>query len=96
MTYLTLLAKISAKADCETKLFPELEAMVKPSQNEPGCLKYVLHRLPGDSKTFWFVEEWKSEAALAEHNQTPHYLRMKERTAELVDNVELIRLEPVS
>lgn len=96
MSYLTLLAKITAKAGCENKLFPELEAMLTPSQQEPGCLKYVLHRTPTDSRTFWFVEEWKSQAALDEHNQTPHYLRLKERTTDLIENVELIRLEPVS
>ncbi len=95
MTYLTLLAKVTAKAGCEGKLFPELEAMVAPSRQEEGCLKYVLHRLPGEPRTFWFVEEWKDEAALAEHNQTSHYKRLKERTADFVEHTELIRLEPV-
>lgn len=95
MSYLTLLAKVTAKAGCESKLFTELQAMVKPSQGEPGCLKYVLHRTPDDPKTFWFVEEWKSDQALDEHNQTPHYLALKAKTADLVDNVELVRLNPV-
>lgn len=95
MSYLTLLAKVVAKDGCEEKLFPELEAMVQPSQAESGCLKYILHRTPGEPKTFWFVEEWKSDAALEEHNQTSHYKRMKERTGDLVDHVDLIRLEPV-
>jgi quinol monooxygenase YgiN len=95
MAYLTLLAKVTAKAGCEEKLFPELEAMVKPSQGEAGCQKYILHRVPGDTRTFWFVEEWKDQAALDEHNQTPHYKRLKERTADLVEATELIKLDPV-
>jgi quinol monooxygenase YgiN len=95
MSYLTLLAKVTAKPGCEEKLFPELQAMVKPSQGEAGCMKYILHRTPGDARTFWFVEEWKSEAALAEHNETPHYHNLKAKTEDLVENVELVRLDPV-
>ena len=95
MAYLTLLAKVTAKADCEQKLFSELQAMVEPSRAEPGCIKYVLHRLPGDARTFWFVEEWKDQAALDEHKLTPHYKHMKERTADLVEGGELIKLDPV-
>lgn len=95
MSYFTLLAKITAKPGCEDKIFPELEAMIKPSRAEAGCLKYVLHRLPTEPTTFWFVEEWQSDGALDEHHQTPHYIRLKERTKDLVENVELIRLEPV-
>jgi quinol monooxygenase YgiN len=95
MAYLTLLAKVTAKAGCEEKLFPELQAMVAPSRAESGCIKYVLHRLPGDPRTFWFVEEWKDQAALDEHNQTPHYKKLKERTADLVESGELIKLDPV-
>jgi quinol monooxygenase YgiN len=95
MSYLTLLAKVTAKPNCADNLFPELEAMVKPSQAEEGCLKYVLHK-SADPNTFWFVEEWKDEAALAEHNKTMHYMRLKQRTKDLVADTELIRLQPVA
>ena len=92
MSYITLLAKIIAKPGCEAKLLPELQAMVKPSKAEDGCLKYVLYSALNDSRTFWFVEEWKSEEALTEHNLTPHYKRLKERIADLVEAAELTRL----
>lgn len=95
MSYITLLAKLTAKPGAEERLLPELQAMLEPSRNEPGCLKYVLHRLPENPSVFWFVEEWKSEEALAEHNQTAHYARLKERTADLVENAELVLLQPI-
>lgn len=95
MKYLTLLAKLTAKPGCEDRLFTELEAMVKPSCAEDGCLKYVLHRTPSEPRTFWFVEEWKNQAALDEHNKTAHYLQLKERTADLVESAELTKLDPV-
>jgi quinol monooxygenase YgiN len=95
MSYITLLAKVTAKAGDEARLLPELQAMLEPSRKEPGCLKYVLHRLPESPSVFWFVEEWKSKQALDEHTKTPHYLLFKERTAELVQNVELTLLEPI-
>lgn len=95
MGYITLLAKVTAKPGAAEKLLPELQAMLEPSRKEPGCLKYVLHRLPEDQNTFWFVEEWKSREALDEHTKLPHYLRLKERTADLVHNSELTLLEPL-
>lgn len=96
MNYITLLAKLTAKPGCESQLLQELEAMVKPSRAETGCLKYVLHKLPDDDNVFWFVEEWKSKEALEQHTCTPHYLRLKERTASLIEQTELILLEPVA
>lgn len=95
MTYLTLLAKVTAKVGRDEELFGELKEMVAPSRAEAGCLKYVLHRVWGDERGFWFVEEWRDQGALDEHNGTAHYLRMKERTKEMVEGVELVFLEAV-
>jgi quinol monooxygenase YgiN len=95
MSYITLLAKVIAKPGKEEQTFAELKAMVAPSCAEAGCIKYVLHRLPGEPRTFWFVEEWRSQAALDEHTKMPHYIQMKERTKDLVESAELTLLEPV-
>lgn len=74
-----LVVVMHAKPGQELLLQAELTALVKPSQKEPGCIAYDLHRsddLPGD---FLFFEIWSSRDAHADHKRTPHFLRWNAR-----------------
>jgi quinol monooxygenase YgiN len=48
-------------------------ACVGPTRAEPGNDMYVLHRDKSDASLFVFIEHWKSQQALDEHMQTPHF-----------------------
>ena len=48
-------------------------ACVEPTRAEAGNDMYVLHTDKQDSSLFVFVEHWKSQKALDEHMQTPHF-----------------------
>jgi quinol monooxygenase YgiN len=48
-------------------------ACVAPTRAESGNDMYVLHRDTKNPSLFVFIEEWKSEQALDEHLQTPHF-----------------------
>lgn len=43
------------------------EAVVGPSQSEPGCIRYELWRDNEDAASFAMVEEWESDDALNAH-----------------------------
>ena len=52
------------------------EACVGPTRAEAGNDMYALHRDKQDPSLFVFVEHWKSQAALDEHMQTPHFKQL--------------------
>ncbi len=68
-----LVAYVHAKPGQEDFLRDAMLAGVAPTRAEPGCLMYVLHRDASNPAMFVFVEHWKSQAALDEHMQTPHF-----------------------
>jgi len=69
-----------------TELFRTLTA---ESRKEPGCLMYQVHRQKDDSARFFIYEQYKDEAALEAHRQTPHFQEYaRKRLAPIADRVE--------
>jgi len=74
-----------------------LIALTRASRKEPGCRNYVAHFLPEDPATVLIYEQYRDEAALDHHRNTPHfaehaigglYQRMRERSVENLTAVE--------
>lgn len=51
-------------------------ACVPPTRSESGNAMYVLHQDTKDPSLFVFIEHWKSQGALDEHMQTPHFKQL--------------------
>ena len=70
----SVLVWLHAKKGKEAPLERQLRILANASRAERGCLAFALHRSdqPGD---FFLHEIWASEAALADHRQTPHFKR---------------------
>ncbi len=43
------------------------------SRQEPGCLMYIVHRHRTDSTRFFIYEQYRDDAALETHRQSPHF-----------------------
>ncbi|MFD2286229.1 hypothetical protein GJU39_19740 [Pedobacter petrophilus] len=72
---ITITALIRAKnnsADLE-KLNGLFVQLIQETRKEPGCLKYELHQVTQQPGFFIMMEEWASEAAMEEHNTSPHF-----------------------
>ncbi len=82
---ITVIARSKAKKGCEKKLEAAIRAVVKPTHEEPGCLKYVLHRSVQDPQSFVVVERWKSQEDLNQHLQTPYILDLFKKLESLVE-----------
>lgn len=95
MSQITLLVKLQARSGKENELLRELTAMVEPSRNESGCIQYDLNRAPDNQSVFWFVEQWKSQGDLDDHNKTAHYLKLQQVIDDLIDGAEKFQLTPV-
>jgi quinol monooxygenase YgiN len=55
------------------ELLEHLQALLAPSRNEPGCLKYMLHTDPEDQDKLMFYEEFADQAALDAHIAAPYF-----------------------
>jgi autoinducer 2-degrading protein len=52
------------------EIFTKLQAA---SRQEPGCLMYIVHRHKDDPRHFFIYEQYRDEAALKAHRDTPHF-----------------------
>ncbi|KAF1052856.1 MAG: putative monooxygenase YcnE [Stenotrophomonas maltophilia] len=70
---LTLIAIIRAKPGQADALENLLRDMLAPSRAEATCGQYDLHRDIRDADQIYMIEQWRDEAAIAEHEATAHY-----------------------
>jgi quinol monooxygenase YgiN len=77
-----------ADRDAVAKMLREL---TPASRLEPGCVSYIAHFVEGEPATVLIYEQYKDEAALEHHRNTPHfhqyaigglYQKMRERQLE--------------
>lgn len=68
---------MEAVAGHEEELAALLQALVPPTQQEPGCHIYQLHRDPADPGKFMFYERFVSQQALDAHSASPHLTQFR-------------------
>jgi quinol monooxygenase YgiN len=50
-----------------------LRHLTTASRQEPGCVSYICHVIEGDPTTVLIYEQYKDDAALEHHRNTPHF-----------------------
>jgi quinol monooxygenase YgiN len=86
---ISVVAVIRAKAGKEKELEPILKKLVKPTQQEKGCIQYDLHRNSADASEFVFVERWSAKKELDAHLNTPHIALAMARKDELIEVLDI-------
>lgn len=75
----------------------QLVELVEATRAEPGCVRYDFWRHLSEPGVFHVFEEWRDDAALAEHQATDHYRRfarsLRERT---ITHIEAVHYEVTS
>ncbi len=72
MSTLTNVAFFSAKPGQGEALGQRLLALVSPTRQEPGCVRYDIYRA-SHSGDHWFVyEDWRAPEDFDAHMQTPY------------------------
>ena len=72
MSGLTVMARAKAKPGREAELEQAMRAIVVPTHQESGCLRYALHRSLLDPSIFMTVEHWTAKEAVDQHFATAH------------------------
>lgn len=68
-----IVAEMLLKPGCREALLPTLRALVDGSRAEPGNSMYDLTESLDNPDHLFVIETWASEAAIAEHNASPHF-----------------------
>lgn len=72
MAKLTIVARITAKADKVELVKSELLKLIAPSRKEEGCINYDLHQDNEDPAHFLFYENWESRELWQTHMGNQH------------------------
>lgn len=65
-------AEFHAKESMTEELIEALHALMKPTQAEPGCLRYELNQRTDDTRWITFIEKWKNRIAFDKHCAMPY------------------------
>jgi len=89
MSELVVVVSLRAKPGQEDALRRDLAAVVEPSRQEDGSLRYDLFVDQNDPGRFVFVEHWASrEQREKHHNDGPHIRHFQAHGAENVAEME--------
>lgn len=86
MSELFMVVALKAKAGKEDQLRRDLSALVEPSRNEDGNIRYDLFEDLAEPGRFVFVEAWSSPEAQQRHHE--HGTHIQQFHANGVDNVD--------
>jgi len=64
-----------AKVGCEAEVAEVLAKLTEEARKEPGCAMFQAHRHRTEPRRFFIYEQYKDDAALEAHRNTPHFLQ---------------------
>ena len=79
-----VVARAVARPETRVALQAALTAMLAPTRQEAGCVRYELTVSTTDPDEFVMLEEWRSEADVARHLQTRHVAELLAKAPALV------------
>lgn len=65
--------RMSFDAEDRQEIEELLRHLTHASRQEPGCVNYIGHFVEGEPATVLIYEQYKDEAALEHHRNTPHF-----------------------
>lgn len=65
-------AEFRAKEGKTGELIDALHVLMKPTHQEPGCMRYELNQRVDDPLWITFVEKWKDKKSFDEHCAMPY------------------------
>ena len=78
-------AKFKIKPDKIDEMLELAKGMIKPSNDEIGCISYEFFQDPFNNNYFIFVESWTSKKDLELHFEMPYFKNFDSKVAEIVE-----------
>lgn len=70
---ITIIATFNVKKDCVNEFETLAKECIAASRKEEGNVDYHLYTGKEDKTKFFFVEVWKDEKAIDDHNASEHF-----------------------
>jgi quinol monooxygenase YgiN len=84
-------AKFTGKPERKSEILRLAAFVAPPSRAEAGCITYNFYEQQPGASEFLFFEEWKDQAALDAHFQTPHFKEFMKQFPELIQGQPHLR-----
>jgi quinol monooxygenase YgiN len=94
MAEVVVVATLKAKPGREDEVEAALAGIAVPSHEEPGCIRYALHRGVDDPTRIVLVERWASRQDLDEHFTHPYTQNLPDPSEYLDEPPQIFFLEP--
>ncbi|NMP26981.1 antibiotic biosynthesis monooxygenase [Rahnella sp. SAP-1] len=88
-----IVAPLTVKPEFVEEVTQTLLTIVAASREELGCLQYDLHREIGSSNSFIFYERWRSEEAVAQHEDTEHFKHFVSQLEGKLEKIEIKKMK---
>ncbi len=72
---ISFLVRLRFKPEDRETVAGILRELTAASRREPGCINYVAHTVAGEPDTVLIYEQYRDDAALEDHRQSPHFAR---------------------
>lgn len=96
MSGIKIVALVTVKPEYTETLATQFKELVKASRAEAGNISYDLHQEIGNPNRFVFVENWKSQVAIDEHNASEHFQGFVKAIDGKTDNLEIVLMNELS
>jgi quinol monooxygenase YgiN len=73
---LVLVVRMRAQEGKEDEAAGVMKQLAEATRQEPGCIYYIPVQSNEDPRDFMFYEQYRDEAALAEHGASEHFQRL--------------------
>lgn len=96
MKNIVVVATIKVKSEFKDEVYNELVKLYKAThQYDEGVIQYELHKDISDENSFTFVETWKNEALLFEHEKKEHFLTFVSNIENKLEDLSIKKLEKI-
>jgi len=85
-------AKVFIKAGREADFISAAQIMIENSNQEEGCMGYMLYQDPYDKTNFIFVERYIDQAAIDLHFETPYFKEFGTITADMTSKPAEVKI----
>jgi quinol monooxygenase YgiN len=71
-TQIVCVAEFHAKEGKTDALINALHPLMKPTHQEPGCIRYELNQRSDDPRWITYIEKWRNKKVFDEHCAQPY------------------------
>jgi quinol monooxygenase YgiN len=92
---LGVFAKVTVKPDEIERFLKHIDADVRGTRNEPGCVRFDVLRDDSKPNVFYLYEVYRDRAAYAAHNEAPHFKAFFAEAGDTLDGAPDVHIASV-